>query len=69
MQHGSSGCISQRLHEKEEISMADFNEKKQKKNKKIAESLKGYWNTPEGKKRRGKLKKRMSNPKKRSRKR
>lgn len=49
--------------------MADFDTKKAKKNKKIAESLKGYWNTPDGKKRRAKLKKRMSNPKKRVRKR
>jgi hypothetical protein len=42
--------------------MSEFQEKK---NKKISQSLKGYWNTPEGKKRRLRLRNRMKNPKKR----
>ena len=42
---------------------------KERKNKKISNSLKGYWQTPEGKKRRERLAKRMKTPKKRVRKR
>ena len=46
--------------------MAEF---KEQKNKKISNSLKGYWQTPEGKKRRERLAKRMKTPRKRVRKR
>ena len=47
-------------------SMTEFREQK---NKKISNSLKGYWQTPEGKKRRERLAKRMKTPRKRVRKR
>jgi hypothetical protein len=42
--------------------MAEF---RQEKNTKIAQSLKSYWNTAEGKKRRESLSRRMRNPRKR----
>jgi hypothetical protein len=49
--------------------MAEFKDKPKKatnnKNEKISEGMESYWKTPAGMKRRARLSKRMSNPKKR----